>query len=284
MKIWNSVPLGLLLKITSIGFFISSCMTPSEKLMKMALKYESDENYFKAVELYELAIAKSNFDKHENDLELYLKASARLADINTYHLGNPKTGSYWLKQRRPYLVSSDEIIQNQKKLIRLYMDFLGDYEQVVIEAYGVLGYELSIDDKCLVVLDLSFALFQLNRQDEAERELSQCLGNIPIQKSLAFKLASMEIDILMAQKRHQQAIYRIETLKDEFKYLDVEQNLKLTQALAYEELGEYVAAQKVLGDLLEDPQYLDKGYIKLRIERLKQKEVQQAGARLRRRK
>jgi hypothetical protein len=284
MKIWRNATLYWLFSIISFVIFISGCSTPTEKLIKLAYQHELNENYFKAAELYELAISKSNIEKNENDLNIYLKASERLADINTYHLANPKVGLYWLKQRRPYLIHTDEIIQNQKKIIKLYMDFLGDYEQVVIEAYGVLSYELSIDDRCPLILDLSLALFQLNRQDEAEQELSQCLGNIPIQKSLAFKLASLEIDILMARKKHQQAIYRIETLKDEFKELDVEQNLKLTQALAYEELGDYSLAQKVLTELLEDQKYLDRGYIKLRIERLKQKETQQAGARLRRKK
>jgi tetratricopeptide (TPR) repeat protein len=242
---------------------------------------ENKEDYFKAVELFELAVNKIDLENDPISLNDYLVATDRLVDINTYHLANPNSGIYWLEKRRHYLLAVDEIVKNQKKLIRLYIDFLGDYNRASIEAQSLLGYDLKIDDKCQIIFDLGLSLFELNRHDEALQEISQCLGNIPIQKALAYKLATLEIDLLMAKKRYQDAIYRIEVLKDTFKDLDVEQNLKLTQALAFEEIYDFQSANKVLSELLEDSSYADKGYLRLRLERLKQKETQQAGARLR---
>lgn len=257
------------------------CTQPVERLIRLGQEYENTEEYFKAIEVYQLAVEKMDIETESSHRELFLLATERIAEINTYQLTNPGAGLYWLKKRREYLLSSEDLLKNQQKIIRLHMDFLGDYNQAVVEAQSLLGYELMIDDKCKIILDLSLALFNLNRQDEAMQEVSQCLGNIPLQKALAFKLASLEIDILMAKKRHQEAIFRIESLRDTFNELDVEQSIKLTHALALEEIKDFQSAKKILNDLLTGPSYSDKGYIKLRIERLKQKETQQAGARLR---
>lgn len=282
MKKWYNCNIFFKAVWAVIAVSLIGCTSPVDKLVQLATEAENKEDYFKAVELYELAVQK--LDEESKDSRPYLQATDRLAEIYTYHLGNPISGLYWLKQRRAHLVDTVSLVQNQKKMIRLHMDFLNDYNQAVVEAQSLLGYELNIEDRCQINLDLGLALFQLNRQDEAMRETSSCLGNIPISKPLAFKLSNLEIDILMAQKKHQDAIYRIELIKDTFQELDVDQSLQLTQALAYEELGDFGSAFRVLNALMLNSKYSDKGYIKLRLERLKHRESQQAGARLKKRK
>jgi hypothetical protein len=267
-----------------IFFILVGCLNPTKRLLSLASKHEAQEDYFKAVELYELALQKIDLDQQEDLLPSFLLGSERLFELYTYQLSNPKAGLYWLEKRRSLLTDSPQIIQNQKKMIRLYMDFLNDYKAVVVESQGLLAYDLSLQDQCHIRLDLGLALFQLHKQAEAEEEIGSCLGNIAISKALSFKLASLEIDILIAKKQYQIAIDRIEFLKDTFKDLDVEQSLQLTLALAYEEMEDYVLSGNILKTLLNDSNYSDKSYIQLRLDRLLQKELQQAGARLKRKK
>ena len=256
------------------------CSRPVERLIRYAQQKENQEDYFRAVEFYEFAIKKMDLENDPTQKNNYLIVTEKLADLNTYHLANPKTALHWLKKRREWLTDRDELVRNQKKIVKLYIDFLSDFEQAVVEAQGLLGYDFSIEEKCSLFLDLGLALYQLKRLEEAKKEISQCLGNIPLKKELAYKLAVLEIDILISEKRYQDVIYQIENYKKIFYDLDVDQDLKLTQALSYEEIQDFYNARQILNELLMDTKYNDKGYIKLRLERLKQKELQQAGLRL----
>lgn len=260
---------------------ISGCTSKFDRLLKSANRAELREDYFKAVELYEIAYKTSLPDEQ---LSKKSQVVDKLADIYTIQLKNPQAALAWLEIKKTLVISPEQMVATQKRIIRLALDYLSDYQKAVAESYKLLAYELPTLEKCQAVLDLATSLYQLTRLDEALQEISVCLEKNDLDQGLAYRLITIEIDLLLAQKDHSKAIKRIQDAKLRYTDLDTEQNLQLTHALILEDMEDFASAREILASLLEDSSYLDKEYLRLRMERLKVRESQQAGARLLRRK
>lgn len=261
--------------------FLSSCLSRTERLVSSAERAEQNEDFFKAISLYEKAYEVCKHKEEEEKKEKCIEIIKKLADIYLINLKNPKQSLYWLDEKAASLSSTDQIIATQKRRVRILLDHMGDYQKTVIEIQKLLSYEMPIAERCEIIYDLGMAHYQLTHFDEVLMEIKNCLGNIPINKALFYKLATLEIDTLMAQKKHQQVIYNAGLLLQDY---DVDEDKKrallLTQALAYEEQGDFTSARNLIEGILKKARIEDRSYFLLRLERLKMRESQQAGARL----
>ena len=255
-----------------------ACTSKSERLFQLALDQEKQEKYFPAVTLYQKAYQPTALQS-----DLNFRIAERVSELYLNQLRNPEQALYWLNQIKINTSNSAALVQAQTKIIRVALDFLNDYPMAAREARKLLSYELNINEKCAVVYDLSFALYQLRQLEEANQEIKICLGNIPIDRHLSFRLLTLEVDILLALDRAAQALDRLAFLKNNFKELDHDSKLDLTESMILEEQGNFEGARQVIQRLIQNQNYSDIPFLKLRLEKLKARESQQAGARLTRR-
>lgn len=244
----------------------------------MATQKEEKEDYFKAAELYEKAFY-SGFNEPQTTTKK-IEILGRLSNIYLVQLKNPKQAIVWLDKIKLEATDSKDLIKSITSSLRIRIDYLGDFELAAKDARSLLNFELTISEYCHVIYDLSFALYQMRKFTEAASEIKECLGNIPIDKALQFRLAKLEIDILVAQDKHLIALDRLVHIKSLFAEMDKDQSLSFLEAIIREDYGDFQGAQAVIKQILSKNQYSDRQFLVLRLEKLKQREFQQAGARL----
>lgn len=245
--------------------------------MLIAEQREKKEDFFKAAELYERAYFSIPEDVQKKDK---IEVLEKLSNIYLMHLKNPKQALFWLDKIKTQSVDPKDLINSIMRSLRIRIDYLSDYELATRDARSLLSFDLSISEYCQVIYDLSFALYQLRKFKESTSELKDCLGNIPIEKALQFRLAKLEIDILVAQDKHLLALDQLENLKMQFADLDKDQSLSFLEAIIREDQGDFQGAQVVIKKIIESNQYSDPQFLTLRLQKLKEREQQQAGARL----
>ncbi|MCS6838617.1 MAG: tetratricopeptide repeat protein [Bdellovibrionaceae bacterium] len=257
-----------------------SCTSRWEKVHQLGIKALDSKDYMKAVSLFERSFEELKLDQMECH-ERCFQVAGEIAQIYLFNLKNPHQAIQWLRVQRLFVTNETDLINLQKQIIRLSVDYLNDHKIAVTEAYKLLNFNLNLQDFCEVIFSLTSSLFELGDRQAALREVSQCLGNIPISETLQFNLAKLEVDILMSEKKYDQVIDKLKILIQRFDQRDHDGGLRLQLALAYEEQGLFAKAYELLDEVARrDPK--EQRYIHLRKERLRYKEKNQAGAKLKR--
>jgi len=251
-----------------IFFNGGSCSSPTERIINKAIQLEQNTNYLEAKKLYERAL--EHCKKEDTVLPECLIAVDKIVDLSLNQFREPQKALYWLNYKMIWSNEISNVIGAQKLRMRIFLDYLSQYNQAVVEAEKILNIDsLSLNDRCEIVLELSTAHFQLRQFNLAEKELASCLGNIPIEEPLKEKLIRIEIDLLLAQKKNSEAIDRI---KYAIGYLKNDQDIRGYQSmlsLLYEQTNNPEESSKLLKALIDKSSGEEKNYYQTRLERLK---------------
>lgn len=259
-KKFTSAPVGAALLCGAL--LLAGCKPPAERLYAEAYS-EIEKGHFRiALDLLEksASISSDNNRKYQ-----YLTEAARIArfEVQDYERAIRFYRSIILK-------SEDETqrIRAQEAMAEIYLEDLQNYAAALKELQILEPLLADPAKKEKVKLRIAQALYLTGNNQQALEEINVSLK---FSKAETLNLLKLKAQVLIAQKKYQEAIAVYEEIrqKDE-KYFENE-NLFVATSVVYEENEEFAEALEYLdkyGDRIQD-----KAYLELRYKRLKERMI-----------
>jgi tetratricopeptide (TPR) repeat protein len=169
----------------------------------------------------------------------------------------------------------DERRVAQKSVAQIYFENLQDYDQAVIEYEKLLKLEQRPAEAFHFRLNLAKSHFQLNNIDQALNEIDVLLAHSKFPAEV-FEAKVLKATTLIAAKRQSEAAQLWEELLKEFPEKSQKENVALNLVVCYEDMNEFGKAIEVLERMSATDAHPE--YLKLRIQRLKERKANQPGA------
>ncbi len=269
MRTTHSLILSVLL------VFAVGCEQTPKALVAKAERYAAEQDYESGLKIYLKAYESAREDQvHSAELVVIIDKI-----LETYRLYDPKSPD----REKWYLIKrlkSDDFVSAQKEYIRYLAEEKNDDKRVISESQKTLSFDLSYNDRCEIVYYLSSSLLQEKQIDSAASELEVCLGNIPIDKKLSFKLRQLELDILSLKQEWLTLLDRTRLMIESFPEFNSEHQLEWIYVNTLEQLGKWEECEEWLRRLGAEGQ-LESAYVQFRLRRIEFKKQNSPGARLR---
>lgn len=203
---------------------------------------------------------------HGSNSDLALEAARKGA-----HLAQIEMKSYQaaVDFYRVIIVASDNSEERktaQRNIAQIYFENLLYYDKAVIEYEKLLRLDFTAAEKYQFRLNIAKSHLQLGNLDQALAEL-ETLSKDKLNESDEYDLDVFKANVLMSQKKQDQAAVLLEQLIKKFPERAEKESLALTLTVCYEELEEFekaIATLEAMKKGYDHPEFLD-----ARIARLK---------------
>lgn len=163
----------------------------------------------------------------------------------------------------------------QKYIAQIQFENLLDYDQAVLEYEKLLRMDNPPSAASRYRLNLAKSHFHLNNLDQAANEIDILLSHKPTEDEI-FEAKTLKANILVSAKRLPEAAEVFEQILRDFPERSKKHNMALSLVVCYEELKDFHKAIDVLERM--KPEYPNPDFLKLRIERLRERMSNQPGA------
>ena len=203
---------------------------------------------------------------HGNDVDVALVAARRGAKLAQTEV---KSYQKAVDLYRLIIVESDndqERKMAQKNIAQIYFENLLYYDKAVIEYEKLLRLDFAAAEKHQFLLNVAKSHLQLGNLDQALAEL-ETLSKQQTDENEGYDLAVFKANVLMSQKKQEQAAVILAELIKKFPERAEKESLALTLTVCYEELEEFekaIATLEAMKKGYSHPEFLD-----ARIARLK---------------
>lgn len=200
-----------------------------------------------------------------NDQKLALEAARRAARIAHLDL---KTYNKAIEFYRFMIVASDSDLERrsaQKNIAQIYFENLLYYDKAIVEYEKLLRLDFSKAESYLFRLNIAKANHQLGNITQALAELEE-LTKDELNENDRFDLQVFKANLMMSQKRQQDAIQILSGLIAKYPERSQKESLALTMAVCYEEMGDFKMAIETLNGMKQG--YSNPEFLEARIERL----------------
>lgn len=211
-----------------------------------------------------LAVAYFDRAAHGEDQQLSLEAARPAARLAYLELKNyPKAIEY----NRIIIVASDNDTERkaaQKTIAQIYFENLLDYQQAILEYEKLLQLEFTPEEKFQFRFNIAKSQLQIGHIDQAMAELADLEKGKGAED---YDLQLFKSNILISQKRQQDAALILETLVKKFPERSEKESLGLTLAVCYEEAEDFKKAIEALEAMKKGyshPEFLDTRIARLR--------------------
>ena len=163
----------------------------------------------------------------------------------------------------------------QKNVAQIYFENLQDYNQAVFEYERLVKLELSPDEAFRYRLNLAKSHFHLNNLTQADHELDTLLSR-KLQPDEIFDAKLLKANVEVANKNLAGAAKSWEEILKEFPERSQREKVALNLVVVYEEMKDFGKAIETLENMRgQDP---NPEFLNIRIERLKERRINQPGA------
>lgn len=179
---------------------------------------------------------------------------------------------------RHLVFKSDNALERkeaQKNVAQIYFENIQDHSQAVLEFEKLLKLELPREEAFRYRLNLAKSHFQLNSLEQAYHEIDVLLAG-KLEPDEAFDAKLLKANVEMASKNLAGAARSWEEILKDFPERSKREKVALNLVVCYEELKDFGKAIETLENMKADypnPEFLD-----IRIERLKERKINQPGA------
>lgn len=170
---------------------------------------------------------------------------------------------------------ADERKAAQKNVANIYFDNLLDFNQAVFEYEKLLKLELQRDEAFRYRLNLAKSHFQLNNLEQATSEIDLLLSK-KLEGDEIFDAKMLKANVEVAAKNLAGAAESWRQILVEFPERSKREKVALNLVVCYEELKDFAKAIETLEHIKAD--YPNPEFIDIRIERLRDRMINQPGA------
>lgn len=261
-----SVPFKLILLL----FFLVSCTSSFEMEYERGVQARNEKNFKEAVTHFRRVIQRGP------ESGLARQAASQAADISYQDLKNYQEALRYYKFLVIHQQNLLESIEAQKKIIEIVTTHLNDYQQAVTEISRILEQPLKPDEKKKYRLELSRSYFYTNNFFQSKVEAERLINRQDPKDPNNFDPMQMLANIALAEKKIEDAVSIYLKLIEYFPERSIKEQIVLNLAVCYEELKDYDKATAALEKAL--PSYPQPDFLKIRIQRLKQRKANLPGA------
>ena len=233
----------------------------------------------RALESKDYPEALSNFDRIVRIGEVNstsLEAAREGSRICVNNLKEYGKGTFFLSYLALNSSDETEVIQAQKQLVDLLFYKIGDYTRAVEAINRLINFPITGEEKVELGLLLARSYFYLNEFSQSQFEIDRAMRS-KLSKTKEFEFRFLRSNVLLAQKKMNEAILAIKGLIADFPKESKAENVSMNLAVAYEEKGDFDSAIETLKGLRDSynmPEFVD-----VKIQRLEERQAQLPGAR-----
>jgi tetratricopeptide (TPR) repeat protein len=251
---------------------MAGCDTPQTIDFNRGAGFQAKNEFHLAVSEYEKVIRRAPRS------QLALRAARESAKIYLYEIKNYERSIEVLKLLVLYSDQPEERLKAQTQIAQIYFDNLARYDKALIEYSRLLASNLSKAEKLKVRLAIARTYYYLGQFSQSWSEAREILLDKSVSPDQAFDVMLLQANINLAQKDFLEAARILRKIMADFQERATKENIGLSLALCYEELGNHEEAIGVLEFV--KTYYQPKEYIELRIRKIKQKTVNQPKMRI----
>lgn len=255
-----------------LSSLLLGCIWDASFLIKKGDSWAEKQNYDKAAAYWERALHDPWLSRDET-----LNLLDRLIRAHKFLKNNEKLLELLYIKRN--FLHDNQFVENQISILEILSEIPRWSSWLEVEAYRTLTLPLDWNQKCTILQILAQSLMQKRQYEEAYQEIEACLGNIPIDRKLAFSLGRIEVDLLVQKKEWLKAADRLQVIIQEFPEFNQDNELEFSLAQLFESIFEYDRALQVLDSLKVSD--VSQAYLNFRKSRILFKKKQKAGAKLR---
>jgi TolA-binding protein len=156
----------------------------------------------------------------------------------------------------------------QKYVAQIYYENLLDYNQAILEYEKLLRLPGKPQEKASYQMTVAKAQYQLGNLGQALAELDAILKKSP-EPDMAYSAQVLKSEILISQKKYDDAATVLEATVKQFPKRSKQQNLAFSLVVCYEDLKNFAKAIEILEKMKQD--YTHPKFIENRINRLKER-------------
>lgn len=256
--------------ILAAALICSGCHLKVKSDFQAAKKFSAAGENKKALLMLDQVLAQAEGTQIESE------AAREAARIAFFELKDFKKSVEYYKKIVLSSTDAVERLNAQKQVAAVYFEHLADYPNAIIEINKILPLIRENSEKLKYKMDLARAYYYQNNFFQAEMEVDEFLIHSKNEEQ-NFQMKLLKANIVLARKDLARAAEILKEMQKNNPERAKKENVGLTLAVAYEEMGEYKKAIETLEELRELQKNSD--FIDLRIKRLQERLKNQPGAR-----
>lgn len=253
-----------------VAIFSVACERGIERDFRIAELESRSSNWRTALSRYE------NVMRVDPTSDLGIKSAREAARISFYEVKDYERTLQYLRHLVLYSPKAEESVAAQKQTIDIYFEQIQNYAQAIQEILRLLQIERSPEIRMEWKLKLARSYFHLNNLFQASAEVSDMLKR-PEAAKHEFDLKLLQANILTANKSYGQSIVLLKELMTKWPDKALHENVPMTLAVCYEEMLDFKAAIDVL-EAIKGTHPVPE-YVELRLKRMRDRKMNQPGAR-----
>ncbi len=252
-------------------FLFSSCGYYYQDIeIKRATQAVKSGDFKKSVYYYSRAIKKSPESSEA------LLAASEAAQISLLKIQDFHSAIEFFNHIVLYSKDAEQRIQAQEKIAYIYLERLSNYERAIEEYSKLVALPLLTTAKVDFKIKIAKAFYYLNKFEQSIIEVNAVLEE-ELDDEQRFSLILFKSNVLLTQKKIEEAITELKKLKKDFPQKAKEEKISFIIAVAYEDRNEFEKAAEILNEIKTD--YDDPGFIEIKLKRLKERMLNQPGKR-----
>lgn len=196
-----------------------------------------------------------------------LEAAERGASLAYLEMKNYQAAIQLYKSVILYSPDEEQRKSAQKYIAQIYFENILDYHQAIVEYAKLLRLPASGPEKVAMRLRIAKAQYRLGNSNQALAELKSIEAR-PLTKDRQYDVSVLKAEILMAQKKYEDAATVLEETLKKFPERAQKQNLGFTLVVCYQDLKKYQEAIHILENMKG---YAHPEFVEDQIKRLKQR-------------
>lgn len=258
----------LLFVILSLSYLSSCFYQAIDPEFKLAEQSAKAQDYNKAIKHFGRVLLKMP------DTELALTSAEEASQIALLKTQDYQSAIEFLKYIVLHSKNEKQRHQAQEKMAFVYLERMNLFEKAIEEYSRLVALPILATQKVEYRYKIAKAFYYLNKFDQALLELSDILDE-EISKEQRFTLSLFKANVLLTQKRTDEAIVELNKLHISFPERSKEEKIRFMIAVAYEDQNEFDKAVEILNEIkmeYDDPEFID-----IKIKRLTERMANQPG-------
>lgn len=248
----------------------ASCQKIIDRDLQRARNEAAAKNWRLAVSSYQGVL------EVEPTSEQALAAAREGAKIATLELDDHSRAAPFYRHLIYYSPLPAEALAAQKSLVDIYFSQIQDYPKAIEEISRLLGVERDASERLKYHTMLARCYFHLKNFNQALAELSE-ISRLPQTPDKEFEVKLLKANVLTATQRFSEATILLKELMEKWRDKSVQENVPMSLAVCYEEQHDFKSAILLLESVKSSHAVPE--YVELRIKRLRERSLNQPGAR-----
>lgn len=265
-----SARIGALALACGLAATLVSCERPIEKEFKKAEAEAAAQNWRTAVSLFEDIV------RTEPSSPAALKSAREAARIASLEIKDVARAIPMYRHLVLYSPDPAETLGAQKQIVDIVFAQIQDYPRAIEEISRLLQVETDPDERVAYRVKLARSYYHMNNFLQAAAELKELLRGARDSKD-EFEIKELQANIWLADKKYEEAAVILRELLEKHRDQAIRENVPMTLAVALEEQKDFKGAIAILESVKAAHPVPE--YVELRLKRLRERSMNQPGAR-----